>query len=290
MADVDDRLEASPTVPCPFGRAYDFPLSKRDTLRRVLELGDYEVDLAQRETEELEQKNAALQRALTLAQREAEIAQKEAEVAQQEAEQRQVVRSSVACSPARAQDFPLSRQDTVCRALRLSEVEANSAQRAADDLQEENEALRGALAGVEQRQIERLTPTPSRAQAWRAPSRSGSIAAVRWGGSDDVPWIRFDEKDLPADAAVASGELVLKPGEHVEMIRGRVDPERSGSLWVNIITSHLRDATAGRPSLTCKAPSFSFIAPKFHEIIGVKLDKDARIVGVETALLKEIER
>lgn len=236
-----------------------------------------------------------------------------------------------------AWEFPLSRRDTQERVLLLCDRQVDIANQHADDaeaekqlLEEENRALR-ALAGCAGTKCAlALATLPQENRSRRAlavearpafDGSSGSIAVVKWEGSECVQWLDFlrqDAADTDTSVAATWQCMCLQPGEHVSMLRGRVQDEdaqaesvlvssRRGSrrsretegesdsvhsprsrpcaLWVEIITSKFRLITAGRPSLTNPVPNFSFTSKPGHEIVGVTLSADGHIEDIVEAAL-----
>merc|ERR1719331_977642 len=151
-----------------------------------------------------------------------------------------------------AWDYPLSRKEKEERVLLISDIEIDLAKRAAEEAEREKRALADKVQVLVEQLAEKVQALQGggqipgdlkrrslaeEAQRGREPS-AGSIAAVRWEGSESIQRLNFIRKDPesnhPCDTDAASPrylddeelpapviELALRPGEYVSALRGR---------------------------------------------------------------------
>jgi hypothetical protein len=106
----------------------------------------------------------------------------------------------------------------------------------------------------------------------------GTVASIRWGGSEVVDWLQFVESEADEATEAASGVLTLciDAGEYVKAIRGRSEiADGRAADWVVIETTR-QSFGIGHPGVF--TPTFSFAAEPGHELYQVKLGPCGRIV------------
>lgn len=132
------------------------------------------------------------------------------------------------------------------------------------------------------------TGSSSSSSSWRAggaafatsqpdPYHAPPITGVRWSGGNLVRSISFVQEQLDSQEG-----LGLLCGEHIRAVRGRCGA-RNGHLaeWLQLVTSTLRVLTLGRPPSRASPPTFSFLAAKGHEICGIRPGATGSVESVE---------
>lgn len=137
------------------------------------------------------------------------------------------------------------------------------------------------------------TSSSSNSSSWRATGALASspdaqlahhppITGVRWSGGNLVRSISFVQDQSWQEHLGSEEGLGLLGGEHIRAVRGRC-ALRDGHLaeWLQLVTSTLRVLTLGRPPSRASPPTFSFLAVKGHEICGIRPGVTGSVESVE---------
>lgn len=108
------------------------------------------------------------------------------------------------------------------------------------------------------------------------------ITGVRWSGGNLVRSVSFVQDQSWQEQLDSEQGLGLLCGEHIRAVRGRC-ALRDGHLaeWLQLVTSTLRVLTLGRPPSRASPPTFSFLAAKGHEICGIRPGATGSVESVE---------
>eukprot|EP00929_Paragymnodinium_shiwhaense_P013972 TRINITY_DN121825_c0_g1_i1.p1 TRINITY_DN121825_c0_g1~~TRINITY_DN121825_c0_g1_i1.p1 ORF type:complete len:446 (+),score=55.22 TRINITY_DN121825_c0_g1_i1:76-1413(+) len=120
--------------------------------------------------------------------------------------------------------------------------------------------------------------------------RSGTVTAIRWGGSEVVDWLHLvtglpfseggeDDGAAEMTSLAASGDLSLdaEGGEYVKALRGRAEiTDGRAADWAVVVTSR-QELAIGQCGIF--TPTFSFAAEPGHELYSVVRGPCGRIIG-----------
>lgn len=289
-----------------FGGAWDWPLSKTEKVKKVIDLFAMDAEM----------------RAGPL---EAQVKELEVRVRELSLENSEL-RAKLGMSPSQPQDKPQV-------AARHSAGSSGRSSEYTEDFREEDEDddLQDAAptVGVPATGVAGLAPHPSSQStasdaALRALQGPGScatittpcftprvsgvsclftprtgpvescVASVIWASDSQVFWVSFEFRDQGVgqrfgppggQGAADTGKFELRPTEYIQVLRGcqvkSANPSRLAE-WIVVGTSELRSAILGSPARSGgqgQQPSFSFVASAGHELCGLTLDEEGTING-----------